>query len=134
MEPITMARELGKLIQQSVEYQALSNAKKQNDEDVELNNMIHEFNLVKLEIQNLMSAEDADKEKINAKNQKLSKLYQTIMAKPNMMVYQKASEAMNLMMNQINTVLVAAVNGEDPETCDVTVSCGGDCGSCAGCH
>lgn len=136
MEIIQMARALGKAIQESAEYQVLENAKKANDNDKELNDKIGEFNLVKMEIQTLMAQDNADQEKITAKNKELRELYDSIMENTNMMTFNKASQAMNTMMNHINNILIAAVNGEDPETCELEpqTGCSGSCGSCSGCH
>ena len=45
MDIITMARELGKLIQQDERYKRIDAAKKANDEDEKLQELIAKFNL-----------------------------------------------------------------------------------------
>lgn len=138
MEIITMTRELGKAIQDSPEYQALTNAKIANDSDSELNNMIGEFNLKKTEIEQIMNSEHNDQEIINQKNGELREIYQEIMSNPNMIAFNKTSEAMNTMMSYINNILIATVNGENPETCDINPQSdccsSGGCSSCSGCN
>ena len=38
------------------------------------------------------------------------------------------------MLNEINTLISMCVDGEDPETCDISSSCTGSCSTCGGCH
>lgn len=135
MEPLKLARELGKAIQECPEYQALHNAKVANDNDAELNDLIGQFNLKWMEVENLMNNKDADQAETQQKNEQLRDLYEKIMANQNMQTFNRASDAMNKLMNYINNILVASVNGDDPETCDIEPhSCSGSCSSCGGCH
>ena len=46
-----------------------------------------------------------------------------------------AKQAMNMMMQEVDTILSLCANGEDPDQChpDLT-NCTGNCSSCGGCH
>ena len=58
-----------------------------------------------------------------------------MMGNKNMMEFNIAKQDVDSIMNQVSGILMMSVNGEDPETCDPNAhSCGGDCGSCGGCH
>ena len=60
-----------------------------------------------------------------------------MMKNPNMIDFNEASDKVNNMMNKINKILIAAVNGEDL-TFDFEINesnCGGGgCENCCGCQ
>lgn len=135
MDLIKMARELGKAIQESEEYKVLEQAKALNDKDRELQEMIQSFNMTRVQISTAMQTEEPDEAKIKEYNEELKDKYTKIMANPNMLAFNAAKQEMDYIMNGISTILMAAVNGEDPETCDEhPASCGGSCSTCGGCH
>lgn len=135
MDLIRMARDFGKEIQSSDEYIALAAAQQAADEDQELQQMIQEFNLIRVKLSTAMQAEEQDQEKIQELDKTLKDTYTKVMGNPNMMQYNIAKQDVDSLMNQINGILMLCVNGEDPETCDPTAhSCGGDCSGCSGCH
>ncbi|MDE5600090.1 MAG: YlbF family regulator [Oscillospiraceae bacterium] len=136
MDIIKMARNLGKEIQNTTEYLNLVKAKRNNDNDSELVDLIGKFNLVKLKIQHLSNdMDEKNKAEIEKENEELAKLYEKIMQNENMVAFNKASKEINDMMNKINRILTATVNGEDPMTCseNLQIECGGQCNSCSGC-
>ena len=135
MDLIRMARDFGKEIQSSDEYIALAAAQQAADEDQELQQMIQEFNLIRVKLSTAMQAEDQDEEKVKELDKTLKDTYTKVMGNPNMMQYNIAKQDVDSLMNQINGILMLCVNGEDAETCDPTAhSCGGDCSGCSGCH
>lgn len=136
MNIIDLARNFGKEIQKTDEYLELMRAKKENDNDKELNDLIGKFNLLKFDIQCLLSDKEDQQEKINEKNSELSKIYEKIMKNENMIAFNKASDNMNAIMNKINSILMGTVNGEDPLTFSEfnNLGCSGSCGGCSGCH
>ena len=125
MDIITMARELGKLIQQDERYKRIDAAKKANDEDEKLQELIAKFNLKRSEL---------NPEKLNQLDKELKALYQEVMANPNMAEFNAAKAEVDGMMNFISTILYGSVNGEDPDTIEMQASCGGNCSGCSGCH
>lgn len=130
-----MARDMGKEIQKSEEYKRLQKAKDANDADVDLQNMIEEFNLIRMKMQTETQMQDQDEEKIAELNTKLRDIYTKVMGNKNMMEFNEAKQDIDDLMNQITGILMLSVNGEDPETCDPTPSgCSGSCDSCGGCH
>lgn len=134
MGVLETARELGKQIQQDDRYTAYQLAKDVNDRDEDLQKLIGDFNLKRMDLNNEMSKPDKDTDKLKELDTKIKELYGEIMANTNMMVFNNAKNAMDAMLNEINTIISASANGEDPETCSVEHSCGGNCGSCGGCH
>ncbi len=134
MDIIKMARDLGSAIQETSEYKALEAAKNENDKDAVLGDLIGKFNLKRIDLNNEMNKVDRDKEKMKQLDTEIREIYDMIMKNEHMAAYNVAKQAVDALMNQINMVLVMAVNGEDPQTCDVTPSsCSGGCDSCSGC-
>ena len=136
MDIIDLARNFGKEIQKTEEYLELMHAKHNNDNDRELNDLIGKFNLLKFDIQRLLSDNNDQQERINEKNSELSDIYEKIMKNENMIAFNKASENMNVVMNKINSILMAAVNGEDPMSFSEisNLGCNGSCDGCSKCH
>ncbi|MCI9576462.1 MAG: YlbF family regulator [Clostridiales bacterium] len=135
MDMIAMARELGKTIQQDERYLALQIARQNSDNDETLQDMIGEFNLKRMAINNEAGKENRDESKLQELNAELRHVYAEIMKNPNMTAYNQAKEALDAVLKRVNAIISLSVEGEDPETADLTEdTCGGSCSSCAGCH
>ena len=135
MSIIDLARQMGKEIQASEEYKALHDAKEANDNDAELQDSIGKFNLKRIELSTAMSAEKKDAAKIADIDRELKAVYQSIMQNPHMAAFNHAKQEMDKMMNEVTTILMLCVNGEDPDTCSAEQSgCSGSCSTCGGCH
>ena len=124
MDIIAMTRKLGAMLQQDDRYTAYHLAKQANDQDEDLQKLIGEFNL----------KPDKDRDKLTALDGKIKELYGQIMANKNMAVFNNVKNAMDELLSQINMIITMSANGEDPATCSVEHSCGGNCSSCGGCH
>lgn len=134
MTIIEMAREMGKLIQESDEYKALMEARTASDNDEELQKQIGEFNLVRMKMEIESSKPEPDQDKIGELNEQLMSIYTAVMESENMVAFNKAKDVVDHLMNHVTAILTAAVNGEDPDTYDPDAACTGDCCSCGGCH
>ena len=134
MDIIKMARDLGKAIQQDERYLKLQLARQSSDEDEELQNMIGEFNLKRMAINNEAQKDPRDEEKIKTLNEELRHVYAQIMMNANMTAYNVAKEEMDALLQRVNAIISQSSEGEDPETADYSPSCGGDCSGCSGCH
>ena len=79
--------------------------------------------------------ENRNPEKLEKLEQEIQALYLQIMENPNMQAFDTAKQAMNMMMQEVDTILSLCANGEDPDRChpDLT-NCTGNCSSCGGCH
>ncbi len=135
MDMIAMARELGKTIQQDERYLALQIARQNSDNDEALQDMIGEFNLKRMAINNEAGKENRDESKLQELNAELRHVYAEIMKNPNMTAYNQAKDAFDAVLKRVNAIIALSAEGEDPETADLTEdACGGSCSSCAGCH
>lgn len=134
MDIIEMTRELGKAIQADDRYVAYMLARQANDDDEQLQNLIHAFNLKRMELQMEIGKPDKNEDKVQELNEVIKSTYSTIMSNPKMVVYDAAKQGFDELMSQINTIISMSANGLDPATIDLnTASCGGNCGSCGGC-
>lgn len=135
MNVTELSRELGKLIQADERYIAYHHAKKVNDEDEALQDMIGEFNLKRVSLNNEMSKLDKDQIKLSVLDAEIKHLYGEIMANENMAAFTEAKEEMDAMLAEINAIITMSANGEDPATCTPpTAGCSGGCDTCGGCH
>jgi len=134
MDIIEMTRKLGVEIQQQEVFKNYIKAKAANDNDVELQNMIGEFNVIRMQMDNELSSEDKNEEKIKELNTKLKDTYTAIMGRESMMNYNIAKGELDVLVNQINAVIEHALDGDDPLTCDIASNCTGSCSTCSGCH
>ena len=136
MNVIDKARELGKMIQADERYAAYVKAKEANDNDSELQQMISEFQMKRVELNAEMAKDDRSAERLTALDNEIKSLYGTIMGNKNMADYNEAKNAMDDLLTQINVIITYSANGEDPETCPTEEpgGCGGSCSTCGGCH
>ena len=102
MTVIDKARELGVMIQQDERYAVYYAAKDANDNDETLQNMINEFNMKRMQLNSEMSKEQRDEAKLAELDKAIKNLYSDIMSNENMDNYNKAKNAMDALLNEIN--------------------------------
>lgn len=134
MDIIEKARELGKLIQQEESYIALQKAQADADADMDLQNLIGDFNMKRMSINNEASKKDKDSDKLALLNSQMREDYSKIMSNKNMIAYNEAKDAFNMVANRVLAIVQQSAEGADPETADYsTSSCSGSCSTCGGC-
>lgn len=135
MDIIDMARELGKAIQKDERYLNLQLAAQNTDDDAKLQELIGQYNLKRMSLETETQKSDRDPQKMQAYHQELEGLYETIMRIPSMITYNSARTDLDSLLKRVNAIIEQSAGGGDPETADyVEHSCGGQCGSCSGCH
>ena len=108
MDCIDLFKRAAMALQTDPRYLALDQARKLNDRDEELQNMIGEFNLARMDLNNEIGKTERSDARIAELNEKVNDLY-----------------------GIINT----AMNGGDPMTVqEPSASCTGSCSTCGGCH
>lgn len=134
MDIIEKARELGKLIQQEESYIALQKAQADADADMDLQNLIGDFNMKRMSINNEASKKDKDNDKLALLNSQMREDYSKIMSNKNMIAYNEAKDAFDMVANRVLAIVQQSAEGADPETADYsTSSCSGSCSTCGGC-
>ena len=134
MDVIEQVRNLGKAIQHDERFIRYAKARLANDNDKELQASIGNFNIIRMELDRELNAEEKDEVKVAELNEKLRATYGEIMASPVMVEYNTAKAEVDTMVNEINTIISKCLDGEDPETCDTSAGCSGSCATCGGCH
>ncbi len=135
MDIIELTRELGKALQSDQRYVNMRLAQQQSDEDESLQQLIGEFNLKRMAINNEAQKEDRSEETLKRLNEELRTVYANIMQNEHMIQYNDAKTEFDALLQRVTGIIGLCADGEDPETCDYdAASCGGDCSSCAGCH
>jgi cell fate (sporulation/competence/biofilm development) regulator YlbF (YheA/YmcA/DUF963 family) len=132
MSVIEKARELGQAIIEDERCQRLQSSKAANDNNVQLQEMIGEFNLKKMQLNNEFNTdlEQQSKDKLAKIEQELKDLYAKIMATDSMIEFTNAKNDMDELIGHINSIIQVSISGE----VDEDGGCGGSCDSCAGCH
>ena len=116
-------------------YVILDQARKANDKDEELQNLIGEFNLARMDLNNEISKSERSDERIAKLNTKVNDLYGKIMADEGMTAYNEAKRDCENLVNYIDAIINTAMNGGDPMTVqEPSASCTGSCSTCGGCH
>lgn len=134
MDIIEKARELGKLIQQEESYIALQKAQADADADMDLQNLIGDFNMKRMSINNEASKKDKDSDKLALLNSQMREDYSKIMSNKNMIAFNEAKDAFDMVANRVLAIVQQSAEGADPETADYsTSSCSGSCSTCGGC-
>ena len=134
MDVIAKARELGKAIQQDERFIRYAKARLANDDDKELQDAIGEFNIVRMELDREVNSDEKNDDKVKGLNEKLRKVYSSVMSSPAMVEYNTAKAALDTLVNEVNVIISKSIDGEDPDTCDTSSGCTGSCDSCGGCH
>ena len=131
---IEATRNLGVEIQKDERFIRFIKAKLANDNDETLQNQIGEFNTIRMNLDREMNAETQDEAKIKELNEKLREIYTAVMSSKTMLEYNTAKADVDAMLNDINSIIMQCVEGEDPMTAEPHTACTGSCSTCGGCH
>ena len=131
---IEATRNLGVEIQKDERFIRFVKAKFAFDNDEDLQNKIGEFNTVRMNLDREMNNENQDEDKIKELNEKLREIYSEVMSGKAMLDLNTAKAEVDAMLNDINSIIMQCVEGEDPMTAEPHTACTGSCSSCSGCH
>lgn len=135
MDCIDLFKKAAVALQTDARYLELDAARRQNDMDEELQNLIGEFNLARLDLNNETSKSTTDHERVAELNKKVNDLYSQIMASEGMVRYNAAKSECEALINHIDAIINTAMNGGDPMTVNPPQGgCTGSCATCGGCH
>ena len=105
MEILDVAKQLGAAIQEHDLYKAYAAAKQRNDDDKELQDLIGEFNLIRMNINTAMSDPEKDDSKMGEFNDQLQDCYKKIMNNESMIAYNEAKVALDEIVNKVNLII-----------------------------
>ena len=135
MDCIDLFKKAAMALQTDPRYLELDAARRENDMDQELQNLIGEFNLARLDLNNETTKTSPDHERVADLNKRVNDLYSQIMASEGMVRYNAAKSECEQMVSYIDAIINTAMNGGDPMAVrQPEAGCTGSCSSCAGCH
>ncbi|GHV30697.1 hypothetical protein FACS189481_5240 [Clostridia bacterium] len=136
MTTLNLFRDFALKLQEDEMVQKYMEAQRQVDSDEALKQEVEKFNQIKADLNFELAKESKDAEKVKELNLELKKLYGVIESNPKMVTLNESKTLMNKFVQDLNYILVEAINGADPYTVnpDVYSSCSGGCCSCEGCH
>lgn len=135
MDCIELFKKAAAAMQTDPRYLELDAARRENDADQELQKLIGEFNLARLDMNNETAAGNPDAERVAELNTRINALYSQIMASEGMVRYNAAKAECEAMVTHIDAIINTAMNGGDPMLVNMPESgCSGSCASCSGCH
>ncbi len=129
---IAMTRSLGAMLQQEKEFVEYMEARQKNDEDMDLQNLIADFNEVQDKVDGLMKSGEKDTAELEMLSNKMDQIYQAIMMNENMSNYNEKRVQFDKLMQFVNRILLVSMNGGDPYSVNEE-DCTGNCASCGGC-
>ena len=132
---LAMAIDLAVQLQADPRCEAVKAAAAAADADEALQNMISEFNLKRIAINNEESkpTEEQSADKLRELNTELRSIYASVMANERMMAYQNAQGELEALVNKMHLAINLAAQGQDPNQA-AQEGCTGNCGTCGGCH
>ena len=135
MDTIALFKKAAAALQTDPCYLALAAAREANDKDEALQDMIGEFNLARLDLNNEISKDERDDAKVAELNAQVNELYSKIMSTGSMAAYNEAKAEAEALISYIDAIINTAMNGGDPMSVQQPeAGCSGSCSSCSGCH
>ena len=134
MDCIDLFKRAAVALQTDSRYLVLDQTRKANDKDEELQNLIGEFNLARMDLNNEIGKSERNDARIAELNEKVNSLYGQIMGNEGMVAYNEAKRDCENLVNYIDAIINTAMNGGDPMTVqEPSASCTGSCSTCGGC-
>ncbi len=122
------AKELGKMIASSEQFEALKSAEEAQLNDPDANLLMSQFTKKQDELSKKMANPSLSKEEFEAIKQEAQDEFKKICENKNIKAYLEANRAFAMLVEQVNTIIGYFVKGGDEK------GCSGNCSSCSSCH
>ena len=133
MDCIDLFKKAAAALQTDPRYLELDAARRENEADEELQGLIGEFNLARLDLNHEAGKTETDAARVAELNGKVSALYDQIMSSEGMVRYNAAKAEAEAMVAHIDAIINTAMNGGDPMTVQQPENgCTGSCSTCSG--
>ena len=126
---IEKAKELGTMMKESEIAKKFDATQQKLAEDEKAQELIAQFNMARMTLSNESQNENPDPQRLEQIQQKVQSAYEAVMSLEIMQEMDAAGRAMDEMINKVNHVIHALLQGQDP-----AVACTHDCSTCGGCH
>lgn len=130
MEIFELAKKLGEAIAKDHRLVEFEEAKKDYENDVEIQNALKEYEVQQQALQSEMLKDEKDSFTIDAINERINELYQLIVTNASFLHLNQIQVEVNELMNEVNNTITCAITGEDPKS-----ACTHNCATChSQCH
>ena len=130
MEIFELAKKLGEAIAKDHRLVEFEEAKKNYENDIELQNALKEYEVQQQALQSEMIKDEKDGFTIDAINERINELYEQIVTNASFLHLNQIQVEVNELMNEVNNTITCAITGEDPKT-----ACTHNCATChSQCH
>ena len=128
MEIFELAAALGKKLKEDARLEALEVAKKNYEENPQLQKYMIEYEVQQKAMQKAVGEADRDMQLIESIQNRIDELYHRIAEHPVFAELNRAQAEVNELMNSVNQTIMTQITGEEPSGCTH------NCSTCSGCH
>ena len=130
MEIFELAKKLGEEIKKDRRMIEFEEAKKEYENNIEIQNALKEYDVQQQALQVEMMKEEKDTMTIDAINKRINELYHQIVTHEVFLKINQLQVEVNDLMNEVNNTITCAITGEDPKS-----ACTHNCSTChSQCH
>ena len=128
MEIFELAAQLGKELKKDERLVRMANAKEAYENDMDLRTLMREYQVQQIALEKTAGQKDVEARFLEMIQNRINELYDQIVAHPVYVELEQAQNAVNDLMNAINSTITFNITGEIPSNCTH------DCSTCGGCH
>ncbi|MBR2347147.1 MAG: YlbF family regulator [Clostridia bacterium] len=122
-----LASELGKALKNDEKLVRLADARKNYENDPDLQKMMVEYEVQQKALQGELTKDERDTMFIDVIQKRINELYEAIMSHPIFTELNEAQAEVNELMNAVNNTITFEITGELPSCTHDCSTCGGGC-------
>ena len=122
-----LASELGKALKNDEKLVRLADARKNYENDPDLQKMMVEYEVQQKALQGELTKDERDTMFIDVIQKRINELYEAIMNHPVFTELNEAQAEVNELMNAVNNTITFEITGEVPSCTHDCSTCGGGC-------
>ncbi|MBQ2308504.1 MAG: YlbF family regulator [Clostridia bacterium] len=122
-----LASELGKALKNDEKLVRLADARKNYENDPDLQKMMVEYEVQQKALQGELTKDERDTMFIDIIQKRINELYEAIMSHPVFTELNEAQAEVNELMNAVNNTITFEITGELPSCTHDCSTCGGGC-------
>lgn len=122
-----LASELGKALKNDEKLVRLADARKNYENDPDLQKMMVEYEVQQKALQGELTKDERDTMFIDVIQKRINELYEAIMSHPVFTELNEAQAEVNELMNAVNNTITFEITGELPSCTHDCSTCGGGC-------
>ena len=127
MTVFELATELGKALKNDEKLVRLADARKNYENDPDLQKMMVEYEVQQKALQGELTKDERDTMFIDVIQKRINELYEAIMSHPVFTELNEAQAEVNELMNAVNNTITFEITGELPSCTHDCSTCGGGC-------